>query len=124
MSGASIDARWSCSKALADEQRFTVEAAYLALTANVVVAAIQEASLRGQIDATRQIIALNRKALDILLPAVSMQATPAVLTSPLQEATLAQEEATLPPLLKATGCFTRDPLLTALLGRYPNEQPY
>ncbi|MGP0089644.1 MAG: TolC family protein, partial [Xanthobacteraceae bacterium] len=39
-------------QAQADFQNFQVEAAYLALTANVVVAAIQEASLRGQIDAT------------------------------------------------------------------------
>src|SRR5262249_35512485 len=44
-------------QAQADAQRFQVEAAYLALTANVVVAAITEASLRGQIDATNEIIA-------------------------------------------------------------------
>src|SRR6516164_7520234 len=53
-------------QALADEQRFTVEAAYLTLTSNIVVAAVQEASLRDQIAATIQIIALNRKALGIL----------------------------------------------------------
>ena len=35
-------------QALADVQRFEVEAAYLALTSNVVVAAITEASLRGR----------------------------------------------------------------------------
>ncbi len=108
-------------QALADEQRFTVEAAYLALTANVVVAAIQEASLRGQIDATRQIIALNRKALDILRQQFNAGYASRIDLAA-QEATLAQEEATLPPLLKQLA-FTRD-LLTALLGRYPNEQPY
>jgi len=37
-------------EALADVQRFQVEAAYLALTANLAVAAITEASLRGQIE--------------------------------------------------------------------------
>ena len=34
-----------------DNQRFQLEATYLTLTSNVVVAAIQEASLRGQIAA-------------------------------------------------------------------------
>jgi NodT family efflux transporter outer membrane factor (OMF) lipoprotein len=107
-------------QALADEQRFTVEAAYLTLTANVVVAAIQEASLRGQIDATRQIIALNRKALDILRQQFnSGYASQIDLAA--QEAALAQQEATLPPLQKQLA-FTRD-LLTALIGRYPSEEP-
>src|SRR5271167_2774336 len=50
-------------KALADDQRFQVEAAYLTLTSNVVVAAINEASLRGQIDAANQLIAINNKML-------------------------------------------------------------
>ena len=40
-------------EALADTRRFQVEAAYLALTANIAVAAITEASLRGQIEASR-----------------------------------------------------------------------
>jgi len=53
-------------QALSDNQRFQVEAAYLALTANVAVAAITEAALRGQIDATNELISLNRKMLDIL----------------------------------------------------------
>ena len=53
-------------EALADVQRFQVEAAYLSLTSNIAVAAITEASLRGQIDATVQIIATNTKMLDTL----------------------------------------------------------
>ena len=108
-------------QALADEQRFMVEAAYLTLTANVVVAAIQEASLRAQIDATRQIIALNRKALEI----VQQQYTAGYISQielAAQQAALAQEEATLPGLQKQLA-FTRD-LLTALLGRYPSEEPF
>ena len=39
---------------LAEYQRFELEATYLTLTANVVTAAIQEASLRGQIEATER----------------------------------------------------------------------
>src|SRR3984893_2570203 len=38
--------------AVTEQQLFQLEAAYLALTSNVVTAAIQEASLRGQIGAT------------------------------------------------------------------------
>src|SRR6516165_3987966 len=107
-------------QALADEQRFVVEAAHLTLTSNVVVAAIQEASLRAQIDATRQIIALNRKALDI----VQQQYNAGYISQielAAQQSTLAQQEATLPPLQKQLA-ITRD-LLTALLGRYPSEEP-
>src|SRR5262249_43497830 len=40
-------------EAQAENQRFEVEAAYLTVTTNVVTAAIQEASLRAQIAATR-----------------------------------------------------------------------
>ncbi len=49
--------------AQAEYQRFELEAAYLTLTSNVVTAAVQEASLRGQIVATQEIIkAANRPA--------------------------------------------------------------
>ena len=53
-------------QATADFQRYQVEAAYLSLVANVVVAAVQEASLRAQIEATVKIIEINTKALAIL----------------------------------------------------------
>jgi outer membrane protein TolC len=53
-------------KAQEDNQRFQVEAAYLTLTSNIVVAAITEAALRGQIEATEELIAANSKMLDIL----------------------------------------------------------
>ena len=108
-------------QALADAQRFTVEAAYLALTANVVVAAIQEASLRGQIEATNQLIAIVRKMVGILRQQLNAGYTNRIDVAA-QEAALAQVEATLPPLQKQLA-ITRD-LLTALLGRYPNEEPY
>jgi outer membrane protein TolC len=52
--------------ALSEQQLFQLEAAYLALTSNVVTAAIQEASFRGQIAATPRIIAIERNLLDIL----------------------------------------------------------
>src|SRR5258706_3097268 len=47
-------------------QRFQLEAAYLTLTSNVVAAAVQEASLRGQISATEEIIKIETQSLGIL----------------------------------------------------------
>src|SRR5262249_48324107 len=39
-----------------EAQRFQLEATYLTLTSNIALAAVQEASLRGQIQATERII--------------------------------------------------------------------
>ena len=47
-------------------QAFQREGVYLTLTSNIALAAIQEASLRGQIAATRRLIALQTQLLDIL----------------------------------------------------------
>src|SRR4029077_5781239 len=52
--------------AQAEAQRFQLEAAYLTLTANVVGAAIQEASLRGQIAATEEIVKAERELVRLL----------------------------------------------------------
>ena len=43
-------------QALADYQQYQLEAAYLALTANLVTTAIREASLRGQLQATGEVL--------------------------------------------------------------------
>jgi NodT family efflux transporter outer membrane factor (OMF) lipoprotein len=51
--------------AQAEYQKFSLEAAYLSLTANLVTAAITEASLRAQIHATQNIAESQRKQLDI-----------------------------------------------------------
>ena len=110
--------RIESAEALAEVQRFQREAAYVTLTSNVVVAAIQEASLREQVAATREIIAsasrlgeLTRKQHDAgQVGGVEVVA---------QEAALAQAEATLPPLEKQLA-LQRD-LLAVLAGRYPGE---
>jgi NodT family efflux transporter outer membrane factor (OMF) lipoprotein len=107
-------------QALADNQRFQVEAAYLTLTANVAVAAINEASLRGQIEAAQEIIAINKKMLDILRKQLQTGFANRNDVA-LQEAALAQVEATLPPLRKALQ-LNRD-LLAALTGSYANQEP-
>jgi NodT family efflux transporter outer membrane factor (OMF) lipoprotein len=108
-------------KALADTQGFQVEAAYLALSANVAMTVITDASLRGQIDATNQIISINRKMLDTLRRQFDTGYANRNDVA-LQEAALAQEEATLPPLRKALQ-QNRD-LLTALVGAYASQEPH
>jgi NodT family efflux transporter outer membrane factor (OMF) lipoprotein len=84
-------------RAQADYQRYELEAAYLTLTANIVTAAVTEASYRAQIDATNQIIAADQKQLDILNNQVALGGVPKanVLS---EQATLASTQAELPPL--------------------------
>lgn len=107
-------------QAQAEFQRFELEAAYLSLTANVVAAAVQEASLRGQIAATQQIIDIESQELVRLQR--DFAAGAANNTAVLQQAaTLAQTRAALPPLQKALA-QTRDQL-AALLGRLPDNMP-
>ena len=107
-------------QAQANNQRFQVEAAYLTLVSNIAVAAINEASLRAQIDATNQLISINTKMLGILRRQLETGYTNRNDVA-LQEAALAQVAATLPPLRKALQ-QNRD-LLSALAGAYPSEEP-
>src|SRR5262249_47580804 len=102
-----------------EQAQFQLEAAYLTLTANVVTAAIQEASLRGQIAATERIVKIERDILGILKPqfAAGQAAQVDVLT---QETALAQAEQTLPPLQKQLA-VQRD-LLTALAGQFSADE--
>jgi NodT family efflux transporter outer membrane factor (OMF) lipoprotein len=105
--------------AVTEQQLFQLEAAYLALTANVVTAAIQEASLRGQIDATKRVIEIVRDSLDILNHQFSLgQVAQADVLQ--QEAQLAAVEQLLPPLEKQLG-QQRD-LLTALAGQLSADE--
>jgi NodT family efflux transporter outer membrane factor (OMF) lipoprotein len=107
-------------RAQADNQRFQVEAAYLTLTSNIVVAAITEASLRAQIEATNEIISANSQMLDVMRRQLaSGYASRSGVAA--QEAALAQARATLPPLRKALA-QQRD-LLAALAGTYPSAEP-
>jgi NodT family efflux transporter outer membrane factor (OMF) lipoprotein len=52
-------------QAQADYERFALEASYLSLTANIVTAAVTEASLRAQITATEDIARSQQAQLDI-----------------------------------------------------------
>ena len=106
--------------ATAEFQRYQLEAAYLTLTSNVVAAAVQEASLRGQIAATEEIIKIQTGSLDILRKQFELGQVAGADVAAV-EATLAQAQATLPPLQKQLA-VQRD-LLTALIGRLPSQQP-
>ena len=105
-------------EALAEAQCFQLEGAYLSLAANVVAAAIQEASLRGQLEATQRIIAAQRETLGILERQSGLGAIAGVDVAA-QQAAVAQAEATLPPLQKALALQRN--LLATLTGRLPNE---
>jgi NodT family efflux transporter outer membrane factor (OMF) lipoprotein len=83
--------------AQADYERYELEAAYLSLTANIVTAAVTEASLNAQIDATNQIIAAEQSQLDILNRQFSFGGVPMANVIS-EQATLASTQATLPPL--------------------------
>jgi NodT family efflux transporter outer membrane factor (OMF) lipoprotein len=107
-------------EALADVQRFQVEAAYLTLTSNLVVAVITEASLRGQIDAIVKLVAAVTKVRDTLKQQFDKgYANGSDLAA--QEAALAQAKATLPPLRKALA--QQHDLIAALAGGYPSDGP-
>lgn len=105
-------------QAQADYQAFKLEATYLTLTANVVTAAITDASLRGQIAATEDIIKaetdqLARVKRQFELGAIS---NADVLS---QESTLASAKATLAPLKKLLAQQRNQ--LMAYLGRLPSQ---
>jgi NodT family efflux transporter outer membrane factor (OMF) lipoprotein len=104
--------------ALTEAQRFALEATYITLASNVVAAAIQEASVRAQIEATRQIIAADEKSLQILRDQFRLGFAMRIDVAA-QETALAQAKATLPPLQKQFE-QTRD-LIRALVGNLPNQ---
>jgi NodT family efflux transporter outer membrane factor (OMF) lipoprotein len=105
--------------AVTEQQLYQLEAAYLTLTSNVVAAAIQEASLRGQIAATQRIVAIERNLLDILKRQFTLGAA-AQADVLAQDAALAQSEELLPPLEKQLA-QQRD-LLTSLAGRLSADE--
>ncbi|MBP2551037.1 NodT family efflux transporter outer membrane factor (OMF) lipoprotein [Neorhizobium galegae] len=109
-----VEAKW----AAAEYQRFELEATYLALTANVVTSALTDASLSSQIEATQDIVRLQREQLERIQQQFNLGAVPAsdVLS---QQSTLAQTEATLPSLQKQRA-QTRNELM-AYLGRLPSQ---
>ncbi len=106
-------------KAQEQQARFELTATDIALSANVVAAAIQEASLRAQIDATRELIAINSNIIQVMRDQYARGNT-GRLDVAAQESQLAQVTATLPPLLKQLA-QQRD-LLATLSGGFPDQR--
>jgi NodT family efflux transporter outer membrane factor (OMF) lipoprotein len=104
-------------QAQVDYQGFRLEGASLTLTSNIVTAAFQEASLRGQLRATRDILATQEELLALVEKQFELGgiAKTDVLA---QRASLAQSRAALPPLEKRL-TQTRH-LLAVLAGRFPD----
>ena len=106
--------------ALAQEQalRFSAEAAYLTLTANVAAAAIQQAALRAQIEDAEALVASDRRTLQILSKSLARGelAGPDVAA---QEVAVAQAEQALPPLRRQLA--QQNDLIAFLIGRTPGD---
>ena len=102
-----------------DVARYQLEAAYLAMTSNVALTAITEASLRSQYEAIERIIAIEHEALEMMRTQfkVGWASEADVLA---QESLYAQAKQLLPPIQKQIA-FARN-LLTALGGDYSTAQ--
>jgi NodT family efflux transporter outer membrane factor (OMF) lipoprotein len=100
------------------QARFALAATHITLSANVAAGAIQEASLRGQIEATQELITISTNMLKILREQYA-KGYASELDVAAQESQLAQVAATLPPLLKQLA-QQRDQLAT-LAGGFPSQ---
>lgn len=107
-------------KAQEQQARFALTATHITLSANVASAAIQEASLRSQIDAAQQLVAINSNMVQTLRRQFD-KGYVSRLELAIQESQLAQVAATLPPLVKQLA-QQRD-LLAALSGALPSQVP-
>jgi NodT family efflux transporter outer membrane factor (OMF) lipoprotein len=101
-----------------DYQRFQLEAAYLTITSNIVVTAINIASLQAQIKATHELIQMQQETLDIVEQQFNLGGASQgdVL---IQQTQLEQIRATLPPLLQ--NLARNQHALSALIGEFPSE---
>ncbi len=103
----------------AEQARFALAATHLTLTSNLALAAVEEASLRAQIAATRELVTINTDTLRILRNQYSAGYADR-LDVAAQESQLAQIEALLPPLLKQLA--QQRHVLTALSGSLPDKE--
>ena len=104
--------------ATVDYQSFQIEATYLTLVSNLVTTAIREASLRAQLQATRDVLALQEKQLTVVQSQFDAGAVArsALLT---QQTQVAQTRATLPPLEKSLAQTRHQ--LSVFAGKLPSE---
>lgn len=107
-------------KAQEDQTRYELYAADLTLTTNIANAYVQDAALQGQIDATKDLIDIDTKSVDILKEQFA-KGYASKLDLAAQQSALAQQAAALPSLIKQEQ-QQRD-LLAVLVGRYPEAAP-
>ena len=105
-------------EAQANVQKFQLEATYITLASNVVAAALQEASLRAQIDAAKKIVDINGGMLDILRDQFRLGYVTGIDVAN-QESVFFQAKQSLAPLEKQLE-QTRD-MIRALAGNLPSE---
>lgn len=107
-------------KAQEQAARFQMVAAWTTLTSNVVVTAVQEAALREQVDATRELVGLEKHSLAILQLRFE-KGDASKLDVAAQQSQLAQTEAGLPALVKQLAATQH--ALAVLVGAFPDEAP-
>jgi len=106
------------AQAQAEAQRFQTEAAYLTLISNLVAAAVQEAMLRDQIEATQSAVRAQAGALAVLRDQFAHgEAARGDVAA--QESALAQLQQTLPPLEKQR--IQQADLIAILTGQFPGQ---
>src|SRR6266404_4781083 len=105
-------------EAQAEYQQFALEASYLTLTANIVAAAVNEASLRAQISATEDISRSQQMQLDIAQRRFTAGAASRADVLQ-QQATLQATLATLPPLRSQLAQQRNQ--LAAYIGDFPSN---
>lgn len=112
----------TAESAAAEEQasRYQMIAVDITLSANVVQAAVQEATFEDQIETTNELIDINRQMLGLVQYQKS-KGYAAGTDIVAQQAQLAQLEASLPPLLKQRD--QQNNLIAVLTGRYPGQAP-
>jgi NodT family efflux transporter outer membrane factor (OMF) lipoprotein len=105
-------------QAQVDYQRYQLEGAYLTLASNVVTTAIQEAALRGELQATREILAAQEQQLALVERQFQLGGA-ANIEVLAQRAQVAQTRVLVPALEKRLA-QTRH-LLAVLAGRFPGN---
>ena len=100
--------------------RYQLIATDITLSSNVATAAIQQASLQAQVDATDKLVEINTKIVQILQYQYA-KGYASRLDLAAQESQLAQTSATLPPL-RLQLAQQRDQL-AVLTGHFPSEAP-
>lgn len=106
------------AQAQVEAQQMQLEATYITLASHVVAAAIQEASLRAQLDAQLKIVSLNQQALEIVRNQLKLGYVSEAEVSQ-QELTSALAQQGLEPLQQQLD-QTRD-LLRVLAGNTPDQ---